>query len=141
MKAPGFSTERTRPSREGPLEKVASVKEVLRRASPACTARVAVATLLSTSYRPFTVAFIFALSVAGTGNRDCEMQGEELGGDGGGVPPSKHWWVGRACLAQTRRQYFLRRSSKIHVTLEDRRQTLDARVKTTLVEKIVSRFD
>ena len=52
MKKPGFSREKRRPLREGPLRKVASVKEVRSLKSPTGMARVEMAEVaaLSASY-------------------------------------------------------------------------------------------
>lgn len=63
MKKPGFSRERARPLREGPLTKVASVIEARSLKSPAGMASVEVAEVavfcVSYSYFPFKDAFIF----------------------------------------------------------------------------------
>lgn len=59
MKEPGFSKARAKPVRLGPLMKVASVTEARNLTSAALTATVAkAAPFLSTSYLPFSVAFI-----------------------------------------------------------------------------------
>lgn len=58
MKKPGFSTARERPFKLGPLMIVASVIEARSLTSPALTAKVEAAPLLSASYLVFRVAFI-----------------------------------------------------------------------------------
>lgn len=62
MKKPGFSSERARPLKEGPLTKVASVMEARSLKSPVGIAMVEVAAVVdlsvSYSYLPFKDAFI-----------------------------------------------------------------------------------
>ena len=58
MKKPGFSTARERPFKLGPLMIVASVMDARSLTSPALTAKVEAAPLLSASYLVFRVAFI-----------------------------------------------------------------------------------
>lgn len=61
MKEPGFSRERARPFKVGPLTKVASVMDALSFTSPALTVKVAAAVLFfSDSYLPFSEAFIIS---------------------------------------------------------------------------------